>query len=67
MKRWTYITILGRDNQRTTIIMIYRPCNTRIEDIGGTTVVNNTKKKKEYPHKAAIIDIIKEIKKFPVK
>lgn len=30
MKRWTYITILGRDNQRTTIITIYRPCNTRI-------------------------------------
>ena len=68
MRRWTYLTILGRSNKRTTIITMYRPCNVRIEDVGGSTVakkqwlIMQNKNRNEHPHKSVIKDIIKKRK-----
>ena len=37
--RWTYITILGKDNTRTIIFTMYRPCKGNIETVGDTTII----------------------------
>ena len=70
MGRWSTLTVLGKNNKRTTIITMYRPCKVKIENAGITTVVKQQwlimqkSNRYEHPHKATITDAIKEIKKF---
>ena len=37
--RWMFITLLGKNNERTTIFTMYRPYNSPIESVGGATVI----------------------------
>ena len=37
--RWTFMKILGKNNSRTTIFNMYRPCNSPIDTVGGSTVI----------------------------
>ena len=39
MGRWSTLTVLGNNNERTIIITMYRPCNLKIENSGITTVI----------------------------
>ena len=65
MWRWRYLTILERNNKRTTIVTLYKACDERIVDTWETTVVKQQwliiKKENwnEHPHKAVMTDIIK--------
>ena len=36
---WTFLTILGKNNSRTTIFTMYRPCKGQIETVGDTTII----------------------------
>ena len=38
MGRWTFLTILGKNNSRTIIFTMYRPCKGQIETVGDTTI-----------------------------
>ena len=70
MGRCSTPTVLGKNNTRTTIITIYRPCNVKIENAGITTVIKQQwlimqkSNRYEHPYKAIITDAIKKIKKF---
>ena len=37
--RWKFITLLGENNRRTSIFNMYRPCDSPIESVGGSTVI----------------------------
>ena len=37
--RWTFMTLLGKHNSRTTIFNMYRPCDSLIDSVGGVTVI----------------------------
>ena len=69
MGRWTFLTILGKNNSRTTIFTMYRPCKGQIETVGDTTIIKQQwsimqqTKRKEHPRQAAIADIIIAINK----
>ena len=39
MGRWTFITILGKNNTQTSIFTIYRPCKGNVETIGDTMII----------------------------
>ena len=39
MGRWTFITILGKNNTRTSIFTIYRPCKGNIANVEDTTMI----------------------------
>ena len=60
--RWTFITLLGKNNSRTSIFNMYRPCDSPIESVGGSTVIKQQwlllqeQKREIHPHKAAIIE-----------
>ena len=66
--RWTYLTILGKYNRRTTIFTMCRPCRGSISSMGEMVIkqqwlVMQQTKRKDHPHKAIIIDIIIVINK----
>ena len=69
MGRWTFITILGKNNTRTSIFTMYRPCKGNIATIGDTTIIKQQwlvmqqTQRKEHPRDAAITDIIIAINK----
>ena len=69
MKRWANFTILGEDLRQTSILNVYRVCNTSIETAGSTTIVKQQwllmqrTNRQEHPYKATIDDLIVEIKK----
>ena len=69
MGRWTFLTILGKNNYRTTIFTMYRPCKDQIETVRDTTIIKQQwlimqqTKRKDHPRQVAIIDIIIAIKK----
>ena len=69
MKRWTFITILGRNNTRTLIFTMYRPCKGNIATVGDTTIIKQQwlvmqqTPRKEHPRDATITDIIIAINK----
>ena len=64
-----FLTLLGKNNGRTTIFTMYRPCNSSIEPVGGATVIKQQwlllqeQKRNIHPNQAAITDIIEAIKK----
>ena len=67
--RWTFMTILGKNNNITTIFNMYRPCDSPIDSVGGETVIKQQwlllyeQTREIHPHKATIIDIMEAIKK----
>ena len=67
--RWTFMTLFGKKNSRTTIFNIYRQFDSPIYSVGEATVIKQQwlllqeQRKDIHPHKAAIIDIIEAIKK----
>ena len=69
MGRWTFITILGKNNSRTTIFAMYRPCKGHIETVGDTTIIKQQwlvmqqTKIKDHRRNAAVTDIIIAINK----
>ena len=65
--RWTFTTILGKNNNKTTIFNVYRPGNTAIELVGNSTVIKQQwiiqkYLKKGHPHDVTINDLIQAIK-----
>ena len=69
MGRWTFIKILGKNNPRTTIFTMYRPCKGQIETVGDTTTIKQQwlvmqqTKRKDHPRKGGVTDIIIAINK----
>ena len=69
MGKWTYLTILVQDNRRTNIFTMYRPSKGSISFTRDSIVIKQQWlviqqiKRKDHPHKAAIIDIIITINK----
>ena len=65
----SFLTILEKNNSRTTIFTIYRPYKGQIETVGDTTTIKQQwlimqqTKIKEHPRQAAITDIIITINK----
>ena len=65
----TFITILGKHNNRTTVFTMYRPCKRHIETIGDTTIIKQKwlvmqqTKRKDYLRNVTVTDIIIAIKK----
>ena len=37
--RWTFMTVLEKDNSRTTIFNMYRSCNSPLDTVWGATVI----------------------------
>ena len=68
--RQTYITIISKNNNKTSIYTLYRPCNSNIESVECSTVIKQQwlllqeKKRDEHPYRVAVKDIIKTIKTF---
>ena len=66
MGRWSTLTVLGKDNKRTIIITMYRPCKVKIAKAGITTVIKQQRlimqksNRYEHPHKVIITDVIKK-------
>ena len=67
--RWTFMTLFGKKNSRTTIFNMYRQFDSPIYSVGEATVIKQQwlllqeQRKDIHPHNAAIIDIIEAIKK----
>ena len=67
MGRWTYATILGRNNKKTTVFNVYRPGKMKVEDAGSSTVIKQQwimmqqQGRDEHPHNATLKDLIKAI------
>ena len=65
MGRWITLTVLGKNNKRTTIIIMHRPCNVKIDNAGITIVLKHQwlimqkSNRYEHPHKVIITDAIK--------
>ena len=70
MGKWTYLTILDKDNRRTTIFTMYRTCKGIISYMGDSKLIKQQWlvmqhiHRKNYLHKTAIIDIIIAINKM---
>ena len=68
LRRWTFTTILWRNNNKTTIFDVYRPGSKAIELVGNSTVINQQWvllqqfNRKEYPCDIIINDIVKAVK-----
>ena len=69
MRLWTFTTILGKDNTRTLIFTIYRPCKENIVTVVDTTIIKQQWlvmqqiQWKEHPRDASITYIIIAINK----
>ena len=66
--RWTFTTLLGRNNNKTTIFNLYRPGNTEVTLVGNSTVTKQQwiilkqLNRKGHPHDVIINDLILAIK-----
>ena len=66
--RWIFTTILGRNNNKTTILNVYCPGNKAIGLVGNSTIIKQQwvllqqLNRKEHPHNVIINDLIKAIK-----
>ena len=65
--RWTYATILGRNNTKTTVFNVYRPGKMKVKDAGSSTVIKQQcimmqqQGRDEHPHNATLNDLVKAI------
>ena len=65
---WTFTTLLGRNNNKTTIFNVHRPINTAVELVGNSTLIKqqwiilNQLNRKGHPHDVIINDLIQAIK-----
>ena len=67
--RWTTVTLLGKQNSRTSVFNMYRPGDTSIENFGPNTVIKQQwlllqqqNRLNIHPHDAAINDLIIAVK-----
>ena len=68
LQRWTYITVMGKENKKTIIFTVYRPDKKYIESVSHTTVIKQQylqlqrqSRNNIHPHNASIDDLIKEL------
>ena len=70
--RWTFITILGKNNERTYIFTVYRPCKGAIPSAGDSALIKQhwlvmqSTNRNDHSHKTAIYNFIIEVKKSEI-